>query len=152
MKKIRTLFLSALLAVSTSVMADDYQYLTVSQTNGETSFAVSDIKKITFDATNMVLHLSNGSTETLPLANLSKMFFAGSPSAVASLGKSQSKVQFNGGMLRAELTTGERVELFNMKGEKVFSTNQSGNYDLSTLVKGVYIVKVGADTKKVVNK
>ena len=151
MKTIRTLIVSALLMLSTSALADNYQYLTVTQTAGETSFVVSNIQKITFDATNMVLHLTDGTTQQLPLSDLSKMFFSNSPTGITATAM-QSKMQFTDGVLRATVAPGESVALYNMKGEKVFSTTTSGSYDLKTLIKGVYIVKVGTETRKVVNK
>ena len=152
MKKMRTLLLSALLALSTSALADDYQYLTVTQsTGGDRSFAVSNIQKITFDATNMVLHLSDGTTQSLALAGLSKMFFSDGQTGIATR-QTASKMQFSDGVLRATVAPGELISIYNMKGEQVFSTNESGTFDLTTLIKGVYIVKVGNETRKVVNK
>jgi hypothetical protein len=152
MKFIRTILTSVVAALcSLTALADDYQYLTVSSDGGQNSYTVSNIQKITFDATNMVLHLSDGTTQQLPLAGLQKMFFSSEGSGIA-VGTMQSKMQFNGGMLRAEMADGERLTVYNMKGVEVFSANESGTYDLTTLTRGVYIVKVGNATKKVVNK
>lgn len=152
MKKLRTLLLSALLALDATAMADDYQYLTVTQqAGGDTSFAVSNIQKITFDASNMVLHLGDGTTQSLALSDLSKMFFSDGHTGIATR-QAQSKMQFSDGMLRATVAEGELIAIYNMKGEQVFSTNRSGNFDLTTLTKGVYIVKVGNETRKVINK
>ena len=64
----------------------------------------------------------------------------------------QSKMQFSGGMLRATVASGETIAVYDMKGEKVFSANESGSYDISGLSHGVYIIKVGTETRKVVNK
>ena len=152
MSTLRTLLAAFVLTFSSIVMADDYQYLTVTQSDGDTSFTVSDIQKITFDTTNMNLHLKDGSTQSLPLVNLQKMFFTGTASGIASLGSTNSKIHFEGGVLRADMAAGESLTIFNMKGEPAMSANKSGIYDLGTLVKGVYIVKVGSETKKVVNK
>ena len=153
MKTIRTLIASLLLIVgSVTAMADDYQYLTISGSGSENSFSVSKIQKITFEATNMVLVMTDGTEQRLPLAALEKMFFATSPSGIAMVSTTQSKMQFSGGMLRATVAPGETVSVYNMKGEKVFSANESGNYDLSGMSRGVYIIKVGNETRKVVNK
>ena len=153
MNMIRTFIAVLLLTIGcVSVQADDYQYLTVSKTTGEVSFEVSNISKITFDANSMVLHLQNGTTQSMPLAELSRMFFAAGPSAISTVSTTQSKIQFSDGMLRATVAPGERLTLYNMKGEQVFSASESGLYDLQSLVKGVYIVKIGKETRKVVNK
>ena len=140
MNTIRTFLASlCLFLCSASAVADSYQYLTVSGSGGETSFSVSSIKKITFDTADMVLHLE-------------KMFFASSSSAIAAVSNSEPKTRFAGGVLRAALEPGETVTLYNMKGEKVFSANESGSYDLGGLSRGVYIVKVGKETRKIINK
>ena len=55
-------------------------------------------------------------------------------------------------MLRATVAPGENLTLYNMKGEQVFSSSETGTFDLKTLTKGVYIVKVGKETRKVINK
>ena len=136
----------------TSALADDYKYLTVDQNSGEVSFEVSNISKITFDATNMVLHLADGKTQQLPLAGLSRMFFAATSSSIAAVADTKSKIQFSDGMLRATVAPGENLTLYNMKGEQVFSSSETGTFDLKTLTKGVYIVKVGKETRKVINK
>ena len=133
-------------------MADDYQYLTVAQGDGETSFTLNSIQKITFDATNMNLQMKDGTTQSLALNSLQKMFFTEGATGIATLGDTKSKIQFAGGMLRVTMASGEKLTVYNMKGEQVFSANESGSYDLSMLVKGVYILKVGNQTKKVVNK
>lgn len=153
MNTIRTFIASALMALTcTSASADDYKYLTVDQNSGEVSFEVSNITKITFDATNMVLHLADGKTQQLPLAGLSRMFFAATSSSIAAVADTKSKIQFSDGMLRATVAPGENLTLYNMKGEQVFSSSETGTFDLKTLTKGVYIVKVGKETRKVINK
>jgi len=153
MNTIRTFLASLCLVLcSASAVADSYQYLTVSGSGSETSFNVSSIKKITFDTADMVLHLSDGTEQRLALSGLEKMSFAGSPSAIAAVSNSEPKTHFAGGVLRAALEPGETVVLYNMKGEKVFSANESGSYDLGGLSRGVYIVKVGKDVRKIINK
>ena len=152
MKNLRSIIASIMLAIGSFAVADDYQYLTVSQNDGETSFKVSSIQKITFDNSDMVIQLTDGSTERLPLMSLSKMFFSEESSGIAAIGTTKSKIQFANGMLRADIAKGETVVLYSMKGEKVFNANESGTYDLSNLTKGVYIRKVGAESRKVINK
>ena len=152
MKNIRYIIASLLFAGGVCVAeADDFQYLTIAQTDGETSFTVSTIQKITFDATNMVLHLTDGTTQSMPLSGLSRMFFSQTSAGVTAI-TPQSKIVFEGGILRANISSGEQLFIYNTKGEQVFTTNQSGSFPMGTLAKGVYIVRVGAETKKVVNK
>ncbi len=152
MNKIRTFLASLLLTCCTVALADNFQYLTVSESDGETSYAVSDIRKITFDGMYMNMELKDGTIQTLPLADLSKMFFSQESTGMATITPMKSRIQFAGGVLRATVEAGERIVVYNMKGVQVFSANESGQYDLSGLARGVYIIKVGTDTKKVINK
>ena len=154
MKNFRTLVTSIMLTLGSIVAtADDYQFLTVSQADGKTNFAVSNIQKITFDTSNMLLHLSDGTIQSLPLSSLQKMFFTdGGTIGISPISSTKSKLHFADGMLRVEVATGEHVELYNMKGERVFSNNQSGTYDMNHLPKGVFIVKVGQEAKKIINR
>ena len=153
MSKLRTILATMLFALtSISALADDYRYLIISGDNGQNSYSVSNIQKITFDATNMVLHLSDGTEQQLPLAGLQKMFFSAEGLGIATPGTAQSKMHFERGTLRAELAKGESVAVYNMKGEKVFSANESGTYDLTGFARGVYIIKVGPEARKVINK
>ena len=80
------------------------------------------------------------------------MFFAATSSGIAEVDATKSKIQFSDGMLRATVAPGENLTLYNMKGEQVFSSSETGSFDLKTLTKGVYIVKVGKETRKVINK
>ena len=152
MKILRNLFAYLLLMVSSVVLADDYAYLTVVQTGAQTNFSINNIKNITFDANYMLLNLNDDTQQKLPLSELSKMFFSQESSGIASLTTMKSKIRFAGGILRATVEAGERIAIYNMKGERVFSANESGSYDLSGYARGVYIIKVGAETKKVINK
>lgn len=150
MKKLRTLLATLLLTMGIlSALADNYKYLTITQDNSDTSINVTSIDKITFDESNMVIHLTDGNTQTLPLSNLQRMFFSNT-SGIMSV--TQSRMHFSGGILQADITAGERIEIFDMRGQMVFSANKSGSFDLTTLTKGVYIVKLGSETRKVINK
>ena len=155
MKKIRTFIATLLLLAgsSTAALADNYQYLIVNGSDTESTFTVSNIQKITFDATDMVFHLSDGSQQRLALAGLQKMFFSNTPTGIAAVSQSRSNFQIVGGQLRAAVAAGERITIYNVKGVPVFSsTDADASFDLTTLVKGVYIVKMGDETQKVVNK
>jgi len=152
MKAFRNIFMAAMLAFTTQAVADDFAYLTVSQDNGSSSFQVSQISKITFDASNMVLHLSDGTTQQLPLASLSKMFFSASAQGIATISAASEKIHFDGGQLRLDIGSGEQAVIYNLKGQQLFTATTSTEYNLNTLPKGVYIVRVGNQTKKVMNR
>ena len=150
MKALRSLIATLLIAAGTTVAADNFQYLTVSTQDSETSFELSQISKITFSETNMILTLSNGNTQELPLAQLQKMFFTDNASAISTIGTSKSKVTMNGGTVYIDVADGERVTIYNIGGTEVLSTTFT--MSTSALPKGVYIIRMGNETKKILNK
>lgn len=150
MKKLHTLLAIVLITIGIApAWGDNYKYLTITQDNGETSIDVTSIERITFDESSMVIHLTDGNSQALALGSLQSMVFSNTSGITSPM---QSRMQFSGGVLRAEIAAGERIEIFDMRGRKVFSASQSGSFDLTTLTKGVYIIKVGNETRKVVNK
>lgn len=155
MKAIKALVMAALLAAGTTAQADDYAYLTVNQESGETSFAISTISKITFDTSNMIVSLSDGTTQELPLAGLSKMFFTATPTGIASATQAQSQIRLVDGVLHVSAPRGAVITLYNIEGKAMRTvTSQGDDTEISVngLTKGVYIVKVGTESKKIMNR
>ena len=155
MKSFRNLMLGLLLTVSGAAMADDYAYLTVTQTGGESSYAVSSIEKITFEASDMVLHLTGGNTTKVPLAGLSKLFFTSSASGIATVSSNPSQISLRNGVLRVSGQKGSVVTVYDMSGKAVRTVTMQETeteINLSGVVKGIYIVKVGGEAKKVMNR
>ena len=148
--------LGLLLACSGVVMADDFAYLTIDELGNETSFAVSEIRKITFDDTDMVLLLNDGTTHRLPLQGLNKMFFSeNGQSAILPVLTSQSQIRLSGGVVHVQAERGTVVTLYNMNGQAVQAVTSTGGdtqLNVSHMRKGVYIVKVGNQTRKIMNK
>lgn len=156
MTKLKNILMAALLTMSTAAMADNYAYLTVDDTNGENSFSLNEIKKITFDTANMIITMTNGSTTQLPLASLNKMFFSETGiTGIAAQKQGSSQVKLIDGVIHVNAPAGSVITLFNMGGQAVrtmTSATDDTQINVSSLTKGVYIVKVGNLTKKVMNK
>ena len=155
MKKLRHLILGLMLLVCGSAFADSYAYLTVTQGSGDTSYAVSSISRITFDASDMVLHLSDGKEARLPLSGLSKMFFSDQASAIATVGAPTQQITMKNGVLRVTAPQGSVVTVYDTNGKIVRTqTAQEAETEvnLSGVVNGVYIVKVGSEAKKILKK
>ncbi len=139
-----------MIAAGSAASADNFQYLTVSTQDSETSYELSQISKITFSEANMILTLSNGTTQELPLAQLQKMFFSDDASSIASMGSAKSKVTMNGGTVYIDVADGERVTIYNIGGTELLSTTST--MSTSSLPRGVYIIRMGNETKKLLNK
>lgn len=154
MRFLKTFIAAVMLALSTQVaLADNYAFLNIGDEDGETSFEVSKISKITFDAGSMILHLADGNQQQLPLYSLKKMFFSETANqGIGNIAFDEQKISIGDGQLRLQLDGGERAVIFNMKGEQVYTTNHSGSLQLDNLQKGIYIVRVGNISKKVMTK
>ena len=114
----KKLLLLALLAVSTSAFAEDFKYLTLSATSAVKSIELQTIQKITFENGSVVVTTSEGN-ETLPLAEMQKMFFSETTSGI-------------GEIMRDGENETMRGEVYDLSGRKVSVS--------SVLPKGVYIV------------
>ena len=154
--KLKQIFMAMLLTVSTTVLADNFSYLTISQSGEETSFSISEISKITFDANNMIINMTNGENAQIPLASLSKMFFSETGlTGITAASTNKPQISLSGGIIHVNAPTGSIVTLFNMKGQAVKSitaTHEDTQINVNGLTKGVYIVKVGDQAKKIMNK
>ena len=116
--------------------AGDYKFLTVQQTNGaEQSFTASGLT-ITFSQGNMVLN-ENGTSTTVSLSGLSKMYFSDEATGIETLGNASS------------VTDG--TVIYDLQGRKV-ATSPLLNVSTSQLPKGVYIVKQGDRSYKITVK
>lgn len=156
MKKIRTLLLSMFLAIGTSAIADNYSYLTIDKNDGETSFSLSEIKKITFEGSNMIITMTDGSTQQLPLASLNKMFFSETGlTAINPANKTNEQIQLIDGIIHVNAPAGSMVTLYAINGQMVkniAATGEDTQINVSNMTKGIYIVKVGKQAKKIMNK
>jgi len=152
MNTFRSFILSAMLSISSGIMADNYAYLTIGQSDSESSFELSQISRITFDQQNMILHMADNSTQQLPLASLSKMFFSANAQGISTVQAQQGKIMMDGDQLRLTLDEGEQAIVYNLKGEQILRANTSTIFQLGRLQRGVYIVRVGNETRKVMNR
>ena len=123
----RRFIILALLAISTSVFAEDFKYLTMGYNNVEKSITLETIQKITFENGQDVVTTSEGS-ETFPLSQMQKMYFYEMATGIGEIEKVEG---------------GENEK---MKG-KVFDLSGRKVSEASELSRGFYIV----NGKKVIN-
>jgi len=126
--------LSSLLLLTVAAQADDYNYLTVQQSDGtEQSFTASGLT-ITFSGTQMQVTQS-GSTTAFTLADLNKMYFAESATGIESI--------------ESENADGQgATQVYDLQGRRVNNQQlQNGQQP-----KGIYVVKSKGTTQKVTVK
>ena len=147
----RTLLTLLALVFSVSGFSDNYKYLAISQTNNETQYELSQIQKITFDSSDMIMTLTNGGELRLPLVSLQKLFFSnGSVDAIATTKNDLSTVKVKDGQLHVQVAEGEHLIIYSMKGEAVFSASKPTTRVIDYLPKGIYIVKTGHKSQKII--
>ena len=79
-----------LLIVGTTAYADDYLYLTMGYNNMEKSIKLETVQKITFENDQVVVTTSDG-VETFELAQMQRMFFSDTETAVKSVVAEEQK-------------------------------------------------------------
>ena len=121
-----------LAAMSSHLLAEDYGYLVFTLNDGTTQNIVAQGTSLTFSNGNLTA--TNGTnTLTIPLADLKKMVF--SNEGTSGIGNAGN----------AKALTDNVSEIYDLQGHKVGT-------QLSTLKKGVYIVKSASKTYKKIVK
>ncbi len=135
-----------------SAHATDYIYLNVKSTDASTDYELANIQKITFTSDDMVLWMNSGQVE-LPLANIEKMLLSDMTTGIIQQQMTEREdFSFVDGKLTVE--DGAIVTIYTLNGQvqKRFVAAGQTQIDLGDLPKGVYIVKVGKQAKKIINK
>lgn len=128
MKMKTTIFAALFGMLSLSAFADDYT-LYVQTAVAEYTYAFDDLQRITFDNGNMVIATKNGESTSVGIATISRVYFDNVATGV-------EKVE-------PTVVTADK-EVYDLSGRRV-SVN-------TELPKGIYVVKEGGKTRKIVKK
>ena len=152
----KRLFLSLALIVgaTATMMADTYNYLTITSTNVEKSIALKTVKRITFENDNMVVTTADGTNTKFPLATFTKFSFTEDETAIRSIGAaSRANLRLENGKIMGD---GKGILLlFNANGQLVrqqTATGTSNELSLTGLPTGLYIARLGNQTLKVIHQ
>ncbi len=127
----KLLLIVCIAALSVTAWADDTQTVTVGGTTIDKT-----VQQITFEGGAIVLHFTDGTTEqTDDLASV-KIEFS-TASAVRSLNRDNSEAP---------------VQVFDMTGKLVATYKTATTAQLDVLQKGIYLVKKGKQTVKLIKK
>ena len=144
MKRILLAFVA--LFASLSMFADDETglYIVASETS---TYAVSDLKKITFSNGNVVVEKKDGTSTTTAMSSISRMYFGAISTGIQDVNMAGNN--FDG----KSITMGKkgRVRIFRASGQMVSDGNyESGqSVSLENLPAGVYVVEVGGNSFKI---
>lgn len=145
MKKL--LVTALILGSSTNVMADDYKYLTAKYNNEEKSIELASIRKITFEAGDVVVYTSEGQVK-FPLSEMEKMFFSEAPTAIESMPMETASMKVSGGVLSVSGNGLLRIYSGNGQLQQMAKVDGSSRISLQNLPKGVYIINIGNQSIK----
>ena len=136
MKKILFSMLCVFMALT--VHAQRLDYLVMQKADGQKVVLPSAGLKITFN--NQTMHAVSGDkVADFQLADMSKMFFSSSVTAIESVEAQQNMVAIVNGRLQVKAPANAKVRVYTLDGRQV---------DGSYLPHGVYLVRVNGRTYK----
>jgi hypothetical protein len=154
---LQTLVLASMLwGGSMQMKADGLAFLVIEQQDGEkVSYALNDIRKITFDSDYMYLNLSSGTTEALPFEVLSNLTVDGDDTGFELISKEKTGMELKDGTLSLDMKSDGTVTLYDAAGKTVRTIAVragQNSVSLGEMPKGMYIVKVNGSSQKILNK
>ncbi len=143
MKKVLPFILMVLLGLP-MFAADD---LYVRLNDGDTKISISSIKEITFPLGSVVVSLTDGSSKTFSSSSFVSLRFNGNAaSVVENLFTGDDVIVFDGVTVRAPQAG---IVVYSADGRLVLASDGE-SVDVSSLADGIYIVKSGCLTSKIV--
>ncbi len=131
----RCFLLATAMLTSILAWADDYNYITVQKNDAastQESTALSEFTNIRVKDSNLILFDGDTQVKSYALDELHKLFFTKEPTGINEI--------------EAEITDG-RTYIYNISGILIAS-----DADIDKLQKGVYIVRNGNKTDKIVKR
>ncbi len=136
--------------VALSMTASDYLY--VRQKSGDTKIALSAISHITFPETGgVVICNADGTTNTYADENLYSLRFNNNVSGVESAIENTDVIISNDGNLVTVNVEGVEIVVYALDGA-IVAQGSNSTVGISCLQSGLYIVKAGCVTTKIVKK
>ena len=157
MKKLKFYLMLLVMLMATSAKADNVKYLVLNSGGEETVIALADEPVMTIEESILKVTVAGEEKLSADLSQgLSYKFLAEDPTAIQEvLNKETSRLEL-GHVYIAHAKAGETVRVFTVDGKLVASQRINGegtaDIDLTTLDKGLYIVKSAKTSIKVMNK
>lgn len=157
MKKMKCCFmLLAMLLMAASTKAEDMQYVVFDLTDGtQTVIALQDRPVITYQNGEMNVSVAGETKLTASLGDVVKYSFSDTPLSIEQLPGEQSRIEM-GHVYVTHAPQGTSVRVFTADGRMVtterVADNGTADIDLTTLGKGIYIVKSARSSIKIINK
>ena len=146
--KTKTFLAALLLMASTSMMADNFQYLTLTYDNHEQNISLPIVQRISFEEDYVVVTTTEG-THRYPITLLEKITFTESATAIEALPEQLENLTYKNGTLAIKGDGLLRVYSANGALVSVANVKEGANISLDKLPAGVYVVRMGDKTIKV---
>lgn len=145
----KKLFLTIALAASLSASADDYAYLTAQYGGVEQSIELATVRTISFEQ-DLVVVTTSEARLTFPLAEMQKMYFSATATAIDRLPSETDNLKVIGGVLHVAGQKGiVRVYASNGTLQHMAQVEGRSSISLQSLPKGVYFIQLGNQVIKV---
>ena len=142
MKKIFSFIMSAVATLS--MFAADELY--VRQNSVDTRISIGSIKEITFPSGQVVVKMTDGSSKTYSSSSFVSLRFNGNIGSGVEDVVSENAIVYDGVVVKAPQTG---IMIYSTDGCLVMSSEES-EVNISLLASGVYVVKAGCLTSKIV--
>lgn len=136
------------ICLSVPAQADDLQYLTAGYNRVEKSIELATIHTITFENDNVVVSTTAGPV-TFPVAQMEKLFFSSTPTAIRELKERSKSLSYVGGVLKVQGTGVLRVYSISGNLQRLANVRGAANVSLESLPQGIYIIQMGNETIKI---
>ena len=142
MKKVFSFILMAIIGLS--MYAADELY--VRQTGGDTKISISSVKEITFPSGQVVVALNDGSSKTYNSSSFVSLRFNGNIGSGVENAMAEDAISFDGVVVKSSQ---EGIAIYSADGRLVVAS-EGTEVNVSSLAGGIYIVKSGSLTSKIV--
>lgn len=151
MKKL--LLMAIALIACLNIHADDFDLYIVSTSNTTTNYPVSTVRKLTFDKANVVVTRTDGTTITVAMDDIARMYLdtATEVDAIERTAADNAAIAWDGQQLTVN-GTADRIHVYQAGGTLVMQQSATNNATLSLahMPQGVYIVTVDGKSFKIV--
>ena len=130
--------------IGLSMYAADELY--VRQSDGDAKISISSIKEITFPSGQVVIALNDGTSKTYNSSSFVSLRFNGNIGSGVENAMAEDGISFDGVVVKSPQ---EGIAVYSTDGRLV-AASEDAEVNVSSLANGIYIVKSGSLTSKIV--
>lgn len=139
------LLLLLVMSLSSPLFATDELYVRQSA-DDDALFRISDIKEITFPSGQVVITMVDGSSKSYPSSTFVSLRFNGNIGSGVENAMVEDAISFDGVVVKSSQ---DGIAVYSTDGRLV-AASQGAEVNVSSLASGIYIVKSGSLTSKIV--